>query len=177
MPADFPPYRTIYDTMAGWQASGATEAIHGELREQCRIAAGRKPQPTVAVIDSQSVKAAEEVARPSRPRPLDLLLDGFALLIAEGHAAAAPTLQRAVLARRVPVTALASHGRVARTVPATRPAGNPRTPGPDIQPLGGSVMTAHWPVPAGLRTASARLPVEGELPSFGGATGGSTRRR
>ncbi len=31
-------------------------------------------------------------------------------------------------------------------------------------------MTAHWPVPAGLHTASARLPVEGELPSFGGAT-------
>src|SRR6266540_4324394 len=36
---------------------------------------------------------------------------------------------------------------------------------------GGIVMTAHWPVPAGLHTASVRLPVEGELPSFGGATG------
>ena len=32
-------------------------------------------------------------------------------------------------------------------------------------------MTAHWPVPAGLHTASLRLPVEGELPSLGGATG------
>ena len=32
-------------------------------------------------------------------------------------------------------------------------------------------MTAHWLVPAGLHTASARLPVEGELPSFDGATG------
>jgi hypothetical protein len=42
MPADFPPYQTVCDTMAGWQASGATEATHGELREQCRIAAGRK---------------------------------------------------------------------------------------------------------------------------------------
>jgi thiol-disulfide isomerase/thioredoxin len=31
-------------------------------------------------------------------------------------------------------------------------------------------MTAHWPVPAGLHTASVRLPVEGELPSLGGAT-------
>ncbi len=66
MPADFPPYQTIYDIMAGWQASGAVEAMHGELRDQCRIAAGRKPQPTAAVIDSQSVKAAEEVARASR---------------------------------------------------------------------------------------------------------------
>ena len=32
-------------------------------------------------------------------------------------------------------------------------------------------MTAHWLSPAGLHTPSARLPVEGELPSFGGATG------
>jgi DNA-binding CsgD family transcriptional regulator len=32
---------------------------------------------------------------PSAPRPLDLLLDGLALLITDGHAVAAPTLQRA----------------------------------------------------------------------------------
>jgi hypothetical protein len=31
-------------------------------------------------------------------------------------------------------------------------------------------MTEHWRAPAGLHTASVRLPVEGELPSFGGAT-------
>ena len=35
---------------------------------------------------------------PGAPRPRDLMLDGFALLITEGHAAAAPTLQRAVQA-------------------------------------------------------------------------------
>ena len=32
-------------------------------------------------------------------------------------------------------------------------------------------MKPHWPAPAGLHTDSARLPVEGELPSFDGATG------
>jgi len=32
-------------------------------------------------------------------------------------------------------------------------------------------MTAHWLTPAGLHTGSTRLPVEGELPSLGGATG------
>jgi thiol-disulfide isomerase/thioredoxin len=32
-------------------------------------------------------------------------------------------------------------------------------------------MKPHWLTPAGLHTASARLPIEGELPSFGGATG------
>ena len=32
-------------------------------------------------------------------------------------------------------------------------------------------MGAHWRMPAGLHAASMTLPVEGELPSFGGATG------
>ena len=32
-------------------------------------------------------------------------------------------------------------------------------------------MTARWLAPAGLHTSSARLPVEGKLPSFDGATG------
>ena len=32
-------------------------------------------------------------------------------------------------------------------------------------------MKPHWPVPAGLHTASAELPVESRLPGFGGATG------
>jgi len=32
-------------------------------------------------------------------------------------------------------------------------------------------MPAHWPMPPGLHTAAVRLPVEGELASFGGATG------
>src|ERR1700758_2933355 len=31
-------------------------------------------------------------------------------------------------------------------------------------------MTAHWPAPAGLHATSARLPVEGRMPSFDGAT-------
>ena len=37
-------------------------------------------------------------ARPGGPRPLDLLLDGLALLTTDGHAAATPTLQRAATA-------------------------------------------------------------------------------
>src|ERR1019366_2567437 len=34
-----------------------------------RIAAGRDPEPTTAIIDSQSVKAAETVGKPGRPGP------------------------------------------------------------------------------------------------------------
>src|ERR1700719_3911749 len=32
-------------------------------------------------------------------------------------------------------------------------------------------MTARWPAPAGLHQSSPRLPVEGRLPAFDGATG------
>jgi len=66
MPCDFPPYQTVYDVLDGWQRSGAAERLHDELRAQCRIAAGRKPEPSAAVIDSQSVRAAETVGRSSR---------------------------------------------------------------------------------------------------------------
>jgi transposase len=66
MPADFPPWQTAYGVLDSWQENGATEQVHGELRRQCRLAAGREPGPTAAVIDSQSVKAAETVGRPSR---------------------------------------------------------------------------------------------------------------
>ncbi len=58
--------RTIYDYASGRQKTGATETMHDELRRQCRIAAGRAPEPTAAIIDSQSVKAAETVGKPSR---------------------------------------------------------------------------------------------------------------
>ena len=66
MPADLPHWRTVYDVADGWHKNGATGKMHDELRRQCRIAAGRRPEPTAAVIDSQSVKAAEEVSRASR---------------------------------------------------------------------------------------------------------------
>ena len=43
-------------------------------------------------------RAVRALPPPDSPRPRDLMLDGFALLITEGHAAATPTLQQAVLA-------------------------------------------------------------------------------
>jgi transposase len=66
MPADLPHWRTVYGYADGWQKTGQTGQMHDELRRQVRIAAGRNPEPTAAVIDSQSVKAAETVGRSSR---------------------------------------------------------------------------------------------------------------
>lgn len=66
MPCDFPPFQTVYDVLDRWEKSGATQMMHDELRRACRTAVGRKPEPTAAIIDSQSVKAAETVASGSR---------------------------------------------------------------------------------------------------------------
>jgi len=66
LPADFPPAGTVYWWDGKWQADGSTQRMHDDLRERVRLAAGRRPAPTAAVIDSQSVKGSEMIARPRR---------------------------------------------------------------------------------------------------------------
>ena len=66
MPADLPHWRTVYHYVRTWQETGGTQRMHDQLREAVRVLAGRGPQPTAAIIDSQSVKAAETVAKGSR---------------------------------------------------------------------------------------------------------------
>ncbi|TCM44440.1 transposase [Kribbella sp. VKM Ac-2568] len=66
MPVDFPPWSTVYNFFATWAAAGVTIDLLDALRERVRIAEGRTATPTAAVIDSQSVRAAETVWRSSR---------------------------------------------------------------------------------------------------------------
>jgi putative transposase len=66
LPADFPPWRTVYGIYQRWNASGTTLALHDALRGQVRQATGRTIEPTAAVIDSQSVRAAATVPKASR---------------------------------------------------------------------------------------------------------------
>ncbi len=66
LPVDFPPWRTVYGYYRRWNAAGVTIAVHDALRGQARQAAGRDAEPTAAVIDSQSVRAAPTVAKATR---------------------------------------------------------------------------------------------------------------
>ena len=59
MPHDFPPWEDVYYHLRKWRRKGTWERINEVLRERHRVARGRKPQPTAAVIDSQSVKTTE----------------------------------------------------------------------------------------------------------------------
>ena len=66
LPADFPPAGTVYWWMDKWQADGSAERMHDDLRERIRAAAGRNGRPSAAIIDSQSVKGSEMIARTRR---------------------------------------------------------------------------------------------------------------
>ena len=59
LPKDLPPWESVYGYFRRWTNRGLIEEIHTLLREHTRLGVGRKRQPTAAVIDSQSVKAAE----------------------------------------------------------------------------------------------------------------------
>jgi transposase len=65
LPADFPPWRAVYAFFERWAARGLPQRVVDRLRGQLRVGAGRAELPTAAVIDSQSVKAADTVGAAS----------------------------------------------------------------------------------------------------------------
>ncbi len=62
LPHDFPPYKTVYDYYAKWEADGTTQQVHDLLRDRTRTAQGRTAAPSAAVLDAQSVKTSANVA-------------------------------------------------------------------------------------------------------------------
>ena len=60
LPGDFPPHQTVYDYFSRWRDDGTWQTIYGVLHRRWRQSIGREETPSAAVIDSQSVQAAEE---------------------------------------------------------------------------------------------------------------------
>jgi len=93
LPADFPPWQTVYGLFSRWRDDGAWAAIAGLLRAAARRSAGRDPEPSAAVIDAQSVHESAEGVVPAATSGFDhhkkvngrkrhLLVDTLGLLIA-----------------------------------------------------------------------------------------------
>jgi putative transposase len=59
LPHDFPPWQTVYGYYWRWRNSGLWKQLNAALVPVVRQQAGRQPQPSAAIIDSQSVKTAE----------------------------------------------------------------------------------------------------------------------
>ena len=60
LPHDFPPHKTVYDYFYKLNKQGIWPRILDQLRCQARVQAGREAEPSIVVLDSQSVKTTEK---------------------------------------------------------------------------------------------------------------------
>ena len=60
LPHDFPPWQTVYYYLRRWQAEGVWETVNHTLLMADRERAGREASPSAAIIDSQSIRSADQ---------------------------------------------------------------------------------------------------------------------
>jgi putative transposase len=60
LPHDLPKWQTVYWYHRRYLDDGIWEAVTDAVRRQVRVQAGRDPNPSAAVVDSQSVKTTEK---------------------------------------------------------------------------------------------------------------------
>jgi putative transposase len=68
-PPAFPPWRTVYGYFRDFIEAGVWESMRHHLLTMVRERDGREPSPSVAIIDTQSVKTTEKGDRGATTRP------------------------------------------------------------------------------------------------------------
>jgi transposase len=58
LPHDFPPHGTVYSYYAAWRDEGIFAQLNYDLTGLARAKEGRDPEPTAAVIDTQTIKTS-----------------------------------------------------------------------------------------------------------------------
>jgi transposase len=89
LPKDFPPWTAVYKTFRRWLAQGRFETMYDELRKLWRNRQHRAPDPTAAILDSQSVKTSPQggakgydAGKKIKGRKRHLVTDTLGLLVA-----------------------------------------------------------------------------------------------
>ncbi len=60
LPHDFPHWRTVYEFFSAWRDDDTWATMNARLRERVRRQAGRKSEPRIGVLDSQSTKMSDQ---------------------------------------------------------------------------------------------------------------------
>lgn len=88
LPANFPPWQTVYDIFRKWTLNHTWEAINARLRALVREQAGKRSRPTAAILDSQSVKSdphggkvGYDAGKRIKGRKRHLLVDTLGLML------------------------------------------------------------------------------------------------
>jgi transposase len=66
LPIDFPPWEAVYAFFQRWSQRGLPQRLVERLRGRLRTGLGRDVQPSAAILDAQTVKAADTVGAASR---------------------------------------------------------------------------------------------------------------
>jgi len=60
LPHDFPKWQIVYHYFTRWKKDGTWKHIHDARRKTLRLASGKEKEPSVGIIDSQSVKTSKK---------------------------------------------------------------------------------------------------------------------
>jgi transposase len=137
LPRDFPAWKTVHAMLARWKRDGVWADITDLLRPAVRRAAGRHPEPSAAVIDSQSVHESAEGVVPAATSGFDRA--GRRSTAASGTCSWAPW-------------ACSSRPLSPRPAPPTGTSRRCCWPGP----AAAAVPASPWPGPTTATTAPAR---------------------
>lgn len=60
LPHDLPPWQAVYGYFRQMQTRAAWSRLNDKLRRELRLELGREAEPSVVIVDSQSVKTTEK---------------------------------------------------------------------------------------------------------------------